>query len=111
MEANTPIFLASSYIAYRLTGEYTLDHHSASQCDPLYDIHTNSWIPEWAQDVAPGLTLARLLWPGEIAGSITAKAAATTGLPVDTPVAAGTVDAWAEALRVGVRRPDIARRH
>ena len=27
----------------RLTGEYVLDHHSASQCDPLYDLEPASW--------------------------------------------------------------------
>src|SRR5690242_6867332 len=59
-------FMANSFITYRLTGEYVLDHHSASQCDPLYDIKTNGWIEEWAAEIAPGLPLPRLLWPAEI---------------------------------------------
>ncbi len=29
---------SNSYAVARLTGEYVLDHHSASQSDPLYDI-------------------------------------------------------------------------
>jgi xylulokinase len=45
-----------------------------------------------------------LLWPGEIAGRITSRAANETGLPSGAPVAAGTLDAWSEALSVGVRR-------
>src|SRR6266702_7177288 len=59
-------FMASSFIVQRLTGEYVLDHHSASQCDPLYDLHEQRWIAEWADEIAPGLSLPRLLWPAEI---------------------------------------------
>jgi xylulokinase len=97
--------MASSFIVERLTGEYVLDHHSASQCDPLYDIHTNTWIDAWAQDIAPGLALPRLLWPSQIAGHITEDAAQLTGLPAGIAVATGTIDAWAEALSVGVSNP------
>jgi xylulokinase len=98
-------FMANSFVTYRLTGEYVLDQHSASQCDPLYDMQTNSWIPEWAAEIAPGLELPRLLWPAEIAGTVTAAAAQATGIPAGTPVATGTIDAWAEAASVGVREP------
>lgn len=96
---------SSSYIVARLTGEYVLDHHTASQCDPLYDIRARDWYHEWADDIAPGLPLPRLAWPSEIVGHVTATAAEATGLPVGTPVGAGTVDAWAEAFSAGVRRP------
>jgi xylulokinase len=99
------MLMASSFLIERLTGEYVLDHHSASQCDPLYDIHTNSWIGEWAEEIAPGLALPRLLWPSEVAGRVTPSAAALTGLPAGIPVAAGTIDAWSEALSVGVSEP------
>lgn len=99
------LLMASSFIVERLSGQYVLDHHSASQCDPLYDIHENRWIEEWAGQVAPGLELPRLLWPAEIAGYVTEAASALTGLPVGIPVAAGTIDAWAEALSVGVSEP------
>jgi xylulokinase len=90
---------------HRLTGEYVLDHHSASQCDPLYDLRAGGWIGEWADEIAPGLALPRLVWPAETAGTVTAAAAAATGLREGTPVAAGTIDAWAEATSVGVREP------
>jgi xylulokinase len=103
--ATRMFLMASSFIVHRLTGEYVLDHHSASQCDPLYDIEQSAWIPEWADRCAPGLALPHLYWPGEQAGSVTAAAAAATGLAEGTPVATGTVDAWAEALSVGVSRP------
>ena len=97
--------MASSFVVQRLTGEYILDHHSASQCDPLYDLKERCWIEEWAEEIAPGLPLPRLLWPAEVAGLVTAAAAAETGLPIGTPVAAGTIDAWSEAMSVGVREP------
>ncbi|MFL5624096.1 MAG: FGGY family carbohydrate kinase, partial [Ktedonobacteraceae bacterium] len=87
------LLMASSFIVERLTGEYVLDHHSASQCDPLYNIHENRWIEEWAAEIAPGLSLPRLLWSAEVAGVVTPAAAAATGLPVGLPVAAGTIDA------------------
>jgi xylulokinase len=99
------LLMASSYAVQRLTGEYVLDHHSASQCDPLYDLEAKAWFHPWAQDIAPGLELPRLLWPAEVAGEVTAAAADETGLPAGIPVAAGTIDAWAEATSVGVRRP------
>ncbi|GCE22759.1 FGGY-family carbohydrate kinase [Dictyobacter kobayashii] len=99
------MLMASSFIVLRLTGEYILDHHSASQCDPLYNLKQQRWIPEWAQEIAPGLQLPRLLWPAEIAGTVSRSAAKVTGIPEGTPVAAGTIDAWAEAASAGVREP------
>ncbi|MDQ3930994.1 MAG: FGGY-family carbohydrate kinase [Chloroflexota bacterium] len=104
-ERTQHMFMASSYIVHRLTGEYALDHHSASQCDPMYDLHENRWIEEWAEEIAPGLPLPRLLWPAEVAGTVTHTAAELTGIPAGTPVTAGTIDAWAEAASVGVLEP------
>jgi xylulokinase len=98
-------FMPSSFLVHRLTGEYILDHHSASQSDPLYDVDRFRFIEEWAQEIAPGLELPRLLWPAEIAGAVTRAAAKQTGLAEGTPVAAGTIDAWAEASSVGVEEP------
>jgi xylulokinase len=98
-------YMASSYAVARLTGEYVLDHHSASQADPLYDLAAERWAEDWAAEVAPGLALPRLTWPAEVAGEVTAAAAEETGLRAGTPVMTGTIDAWAEAFSVGVRRP------
>ncbi|RII14746.1 Xylulose kinase [Streptomyces sp. YIM 130001] len=98
-------YMASSWLAHRLTGAYVLDHHSASQCTPLYDLHTNSWIEDWCEEIAPGLEWPELVWPADVVGEVTADAAAVTGIPAGTPVVAGTVDAWAEATAVGATRP------
>ncbi|SDU49613.1 FGGY-family carbohydrate kinase [Jiangella alkaliphila] len=98
-------FMANSYVVYRLTGAYVLDHHSANQAQPLYDRRRGEWIAEWAEVVAPGLALPSLRWPTDVAGHVTAEAAAATGLPAGTPVVVGTIDAWAEAESVDVGRP------
>jgi xylulokinase len=98
-------FMASSFIIHRLTGAYVLDHHSASQCDPMYDLAAESWAPDWAADVAPGLELPELHWAADEVGRVTPDAAAATGIPAGTPVMTGTIDAWAEALSVGVLAP------
>lgn len=98
-------YMASSWIVHRLTGAYILDHHSASQCDPLYDMTLGTWALDWAAEIAPGLELPRLVWASEVIGSVSAEAAQATGIPSGTPVMAGTIDAWAEALSVGVREP------
>lgn len=98
------MFMAHSWLLHRLTGAYVLDHHSASQCTPLYDTRTCTWITEWVDDIAPGLELPALAWSGEVAGTVT-SAAAFAGLPEGTPVIAGTIDAWAEAASVGVTSP------
>ena len=98
-------FTAGSYLVHRLTGEYVLDHHSASQCGPLYDVHQNAWIEEWAAELAPRLRLPRLAWAHEVLGRVSAEAAAATGLPEGTPVAGGTIDSWAEVTASGLRSP------
>jgi xylulokinase len=103
--ATRKLLMASSYLVHRLTGRYVLDHHSASQAAPLYDLPGQDWHRGWAGHVAPGLELPELVWPTEVAGTVTAAAAAETGLPEGLPVTAGTVDAWAEATSAGVREP------
>jgi xylulokinase len=101
-------FTAGSYLVHRLTGEDVLDHHSASQCGPLYDVRTNIWIREWAEAAVPGLPLPRLAWPQEALGVVSAAAAGETGLPQGIPVASGTIDSWAEVAASGLRGPGEA---
>jgi xylulokinase len=99
-------YMASSLVVGRLTGEYVLDHHSASQCDPLYDLSAGDWAHDWAPEICGSVQLPRLAWPGAQVGAVHAKGAQDTGIPAGTPVMAGTVDAWAEAFSVGVREPE-----
>jgi xylulokinase len=95
----------SSYLVARLTGEHVLDHHTASQCDPMYALRSNGWHPERAPAIAEHLRTPALAWPAEVVGAVTGAAAEQTGIPAGTPVCAGTVDAWAEAASAGARRP------
>lgn len=103
--AATRWFGANSYIAAKLTGEYILDHHTASQCDPLYATAEFTWNHDWARRICGHLPMPTLVWPDEVIGAVTPEASAQTGIPAGTPVLAGTVDAYAEAFSVGVRRP------
>jgi xylulokinase len=99
------LFMPASWLARRLTGAYVLDRHSASQCTPLFDIESGEWHEPWAPLVAPGIELPTLAWPGDLAGTITAEAAAATGLAEGTPVIVGTIDAWSEAVSIGAVGP------
>ena len=96
---------SNSYIAAKLTGEYVMDHHTASQCDPMYATRDFQWHDDWARRICRHLPLPRLVWPGDVVGTVHASAAEQTGIPAGTPVVAGTVDAYSEAFSVGVRNP------
>lgn len=99
------ILTSTSFVVHRLTGEYVIDHYTAANFSPFYDVGRLDWCFDLAPDVIGAEHLPRLLWSSEIAGTVTEKAAAETGLAPGTPVTAGTIDAAAEALSVGVRRP------
>ncbi|MBN7794167.1 FGGY-family carbohydrate kinase [Microbacterium esteraromaticum] len=95
------LFMPASWLARKLTGAYVLDHQSASQSSPLYDIENERWHDAWWQQYADGIERPPLTWAGEIAGTVTATASALTGIPEGTPVITGTIDAWSEAVSVG----------
>lgn len=97
----TRLFMPSSWLVRHLTGSYVLDHHSASQCTPLYDVDEQGWYRPWVARIAPTLELPPLMWANEVAGTVTATAADETGLPPEIPVITGTIDAWSEAISVG----------
>ena len=104
-DATRYFLMAHTFVVHRLTGEYVLDHTAASMCEPLYDIEERSWIADLVSEVAPGLRMPDLRWPSEVAGEVTKEAADATGLPRGIPVAVGTVDAWSDAVSIGVREP------
>ncbi|MDG1182997.1 MAG: FGGY-family carbohydrate kinase [Tateyamaria sp.] len=99
------ILTSTSFLVHRLTGEYVIDHYTAANFSPLYDVDAQDWCFELAADIATSEMLPRLLWSTQIAGHVTATAAAATGLAIGTPVTTGTIDAAAEALSVGVGAP------
>jgi xylulokinase len=97
------VYVPSSFLANRLTGAYVLDHHSASQYTPLYDVIGQEWYRPWADEIVGDVVLPPLQWPGDAAGTVSADAAGATGLPAGIPVITGTIDAWSEALSVGAQ--------
>src|ERR1019366_6197203 len=87
-------FMTHNFISFLLTGKYVLDHPSASQCDPFYDLRARSWLDDMVADELPSVWMPSLVWPGDIIGAVVPAAAAVTGLAVGVPVVAGTIDAW-----------------
>ncbi|WP_109474830.1 FGGY-family carbohydrate kinase [Ornithinimicrobium cavernae] len=96
------MYMPASWLVRRLTGEYVLDRHSASQCWPMFDLEAGAWHPQWAPEIAGSVELPALRWAGEVAGTIQEQIG---GLTPGTPVIAGTIDAWAEATSVGAVNP------
>jgi xylulokinase len=104
-ERTAKVMTSTSYLTWKLTGELVIDHYTAANYSPLYDVRTQDWTAELAPDILPLDRLPRLAWSTDIAGGVTEAAAAETGLAVGTPVTVGTIDAAAEAVSVGVRGP------
>lgn len=99
------LLAASSWLVLKLTGEVVMDQHTASYYNPLFDLRGLHWDDRFAGPIVDLDKLPRLLWPTEVAGTVTPEAAAETGLAAGTPVTAGTIDAAAEAISVGVVEP------
>jgi len=99
------VLTSSSYLTWKLTGEYVIDHYTAANFSPLYDANRQEWTADLAPDIRPLDRLPQVHWSSEIAGHVTAAAAAETGLARGTPVTVGTIDAAAEAASVGVQSP------
>jgi xylulokinase len=98
------VLTSTSYLTWKLTGTYAIDHYTAANFAPLYDVNRLGWTRDLA-DVLPLDRLPELMWSTDIAGQVTAAAAAETGLAEGTPVTCGTIDAAAEAVSVGVQAP------
>jgi len=95
----------SSYVVYRLTGEYVVDHYTGIAYGPLFNVQDRRWDPDLCSAVVEPERLPRLRWATEVAGEVTRRAAEETGLAAGTPVTVGTADAAAEAVSVGVVAP------
>ncbi|MBI2719817.1 MAG: FGGY-family carbohydrate kinase [Rhizobiales bacterium] len=99
------ILTSTSFLVYRLTGKFAIDHYTAANAAPLYSAEERVWSNALAPDIVALDRLPDILWSTEIAGHVTARAAAETGLAEGTPVTCGTVDAAAEAISVGIAQP------
>lgn len=95
----------NSYIVYKLSGEYSQD---VSQGNGLhaFRIETASWDCSLAERMGiPAEWLPPIFACSDIVGTVTAQAAAETGLATGTPVVAGGLDAACAALGAGAVRP------
>jgi len=99
------VLTSTSYVVWKLTGEHVIDHYTAANFSPIYDVGKLDWSDELADDILPLDRLPRLAWSTDIAGHVTREAAAQTGLAEGTPVTVGTIDAASEAVSVGVAAP------
>jgi len=93
---------STSYIIYKLTGNFSIDAHTATEFNPLLDIQKMVWDDRFAGEICAIEQLPKIGWSNEIAGTVTAEAAALTGIPEGTPVNFGAVDALSEGVSVGV---------
>ncbi len=98
------VLTSTSYLTWKLTGAHVIDHYTAANFAPFYDVNTLDWTDDLA-DFLPLDRLPKLMWSTGIAGHVTPKAARETGLAEGTPVTCGTIDAAAEAVSVGVQHP------
>ncbi len=96
------IHTSTSYLVWKLTGRAVMDHYTAANVSPLYDVEDLGFTAALAPDIIDPDRLPALGWSTDIAGEVTAAAAEETGLAAGTPVTVGTIDAAAEAVSVGV---------
>lgn len=90
------------YITFRLSGRLSLEENWAAESG-LYDISQHAWhAPYLAQaGIAQGV-LPKVSAPTTVVGSVSAEAAAQTGLREGTPIVAGSADHVAAALAAGL---------
>lgn len=93
------------YVNLKLTGNNYIDRYSLVFGLPMYNSRTGDWDDEMCSYVAPRHMLPNLCDSTDLIGTVTAEAAAQTGLREGTPVVCGTTDAASEALSVGVAEP------
>lgn len=92
----------NGYIAFRLTGELSIDDEHASLLG-LRDIRTGDWNNQLLSAVGASVDqFPAVAHPTSVIGHVVPSVARVTGLSAGTPVTAGTVDSAAAALEAGV---------
>ena len=105
LEKTAHVLFVKDYVRYLLTGEAATDSIEA-QGTLFFDMAKSAWDPDLVQ--MAGLSLAklpRLIAPTDIAGHVTAEAAAATGLPEGMPVVCGSSDSAVEDYGAGAVEP------
>ncbi len=96
------VLTSTSFLVRKLTGEWVMDHYTAANFSPLYLLEEMGWSTALSDEIVGADLLPDLSWSTRIVGEVTPAAAEETGLAPGTPVLAGTIDAAAEAVSVGV---------
>ena len=99
------VLFVKDYVRYLLTGEAATDRIEA-QGTLFFDMAQRAWDADLVQ--MAGLTpakLPRLIAPTDVAGHVTARAAAETGLPEGVPVVCGSSDSAVEDYGAGAVEP------
>ncbi|HUS15365.1 MAG TPA: xylulokinase, partial [Chloroflexia bacterium] len=101
------VLLPKDYVRYRLTGDLAMDKADGSGT-LLFDLAARDWSPEVlaALDIPAGWLPPTHEGPA-ITGSVSAAAAAATGLRAGTPVVAGGGDQAAGAVGMGAVDPGV----
>jgi xylulokinase len=101
------VLLPKDFVRHRLTGAIATDLADASGT-LLLDVPRRQWSTEVlaALDLDPGLLPALHEGP-DVTGTVSAAAAAATGLSAGTPVVAGAGDQAATAVGVGAVTPQV----
>ena len=101
------VLLPKDYLRLRLTGDYALDKAGGSGTI-LFDLAAR----DWSAVVTDALAIDRRWLPATfegpaVTGTVSAAAAAATGLRAGTPVVAGGGDQSANAVGVGAIEPGV----
>lgn len=96
------LLMPKDYVNFRLTGTLGMDESDAS-CTYLWNARSGDWSSELTSLLGvDARLLPKVRTAQDVLGSVTAKAAAETGLQAGTPVSAGTSDFAAALLGSGV---------
>lgn len=93
------------FLNYKLTGKNCIDIYSAGFAEPMVNKKGHAWDKSMCDYIVDIQKLPDIMWPTDVIGSVTKRAAEETGLCEGTPVICGTTDAGAEAVSVGVMNP------
>jgi xylulokinase len=101
------VLLPKDYLRFRLTGAYAMDKADGSGT-VLFDLKIRDWSAEMLAALEiPAEWMPPTFEGPDTTGTVTAEAAAATGLKAGTPVCAGGGDQAAQAVGVGAVEPGI----
>ena len=101
------VLLPKDYLRLRLTGAHAMDKADGSGTI-LFDLAARDWSDEVLDALRIGRALMSPTFEGpSVTGTVSAQAAAATGLVAGTPVVAGGGDQSANAVGVGAVAPGV----